>query len=560
MNITDYKQLEVEKNMLKYFYGISTSACIEGDISNFSDNLVNIFNQTLIHCQCYSPFPNNPSTFGVFGESPEATAYADNFLILHALYTNCVVNSLQAIKHLAYQKEEADICSKIHASIPLTKNRYPFMPKYEAQLCAGHFSKYYVKFPSKFYDIDSIQWDSNRKLLRSKVQSSSLYKKIFTSYNLSFPNGETISIDAANSDFISHMLLNKQVRGLIRLLDRYSSKESLSALECKKLNSKILDNHFNCPTTFLRNLAVEANLPIKTDPVDTILFSYQFESIFHIGLYTNLLRSTLRNSFYIHLDNLKSSFQSTYALLEQDKAYNSFASACIKTLDFPDSTIPMPLITYAIKQLDNFKAQQYLSSYPNRLFHSNAIVTKISGTDTSLLEPTYSEWLLRLGKYVTILGKIFLPLLNKSFLITLLNAYSNYSYCEIMDLLYKHIMDNLSSFEADYANLKSTNTVSELIKKEVFTKFKLPANYSKCLNQFASIYSSNVSVHLDINAPIATLYLKKLYTTDIHSSSGNLIINSLANEFCTAEYGSTSSNVVPLYRNLSAQIVDYLVK
>lgn len=540
---------------LKFFYGIDTDRCIMNKNPQHTPSLIEVFNEVMQRCRYYSPFADAPSNYGVFGESICTADSTENFLLLHALFTNCIMNSLLKAKELSCQ----DISNSWNGQNHNSKH-YPFMPKYEAQLCNGYFYKQNSSKILKLYDLDSVEWDSNRRYLRNKCEIGSLYAQICSQYKLSFPKNETININESNSDFITHLLLNKKVHGFINLLDRYHVKEDLTISNCQMINKQITNNHFHIPNAFINSIGADATFPIKPDPVDSILFSHQFESLFHCGLYTYLLSTYFKDDFLKYIDYFIKK-DTEYLRFDRDIALISYNSTCLDTVDSLCRISP-PLILYPLKQLRTFKETQGRSHYPESLFPSDVVVRKIKSSTSTTLDLSYTNWLERCVQYFKILTQIYIPLLEESFFITTINTYSEMNINDIIDMLYSHIMGNQESFETDYTRLnhKAKKEVSELIKKSVFTDFKLPDNYNKILCRCISKPHCDASVYLDPNIKITELYLKSLYSSNPSTNRGGHFLCDLARNFSLTKNASDTSNCVEIYRTISASIIKDILK
>lgn len=475
------KDIEATSTCLNYRYGVKTQLNVDTLQNDFSENIVDIFNQAILNCETYSPFqiisPNHKlfSEFSVINYQP----------ILEALFVHCVLSSIETAKFLAFSLYPT--ATPKMTSYPQTVNEgyYIFKCSLEKQLNQGYFSKLHYS-SSIMYDYISSDWQSNRRTLKN-MSTKTFMSKIIDTHGivLSSENNsnDNILIKSFNADFTSHVLLNPKILSTIKLIDKHIDK--LSAEDNKKNTGNIthqnttdneiihsndgqhpqsyftsrmeagFQNHMNDLSSREPHKILENILPNKIDLldfVDSLIFAEQLENIFHANLYTYLFNEQQRDYFYKYLCNFAGK-DGEFNCLSYEDAYSRFIETAFNATSMSTNHMTPVFIDYAIRSLSGYYNYYDMPKYPTHLLKSESIARFVPHTPVKQLY-AFNNWITQMDKYIQLLSDLYLPILERTFFILLLeyiitkNTAEN-PFINMMDELYGYINKNKELFVRD---------------------------------------------------------------------------------------------------------------
>lgn len=363
---------------LNYRYGVKTELNINKLQNDFSDNIVEIFNQAIINCETYSPFQIISSNHRLFSEFSVINYQP----ILETLFIHCILSSIETAKYLAYpsypRKTTKDLSSlQIDNDI-----YYIFKCSLKEQLNQGYFSKcmHPHSVPSIMYDYDSVKWQSNRRTLKN-MSTKTFMRKIIAAHGIVLPSennsDDNILLKTFNADFTSHVLLNSKILSIIKLIDKHIDKFSENDNK-KNIANDTTDNEIthsnndqNPPSYFttvmessfqnhMKDLSshephkifenILSNEIEHLDFVDSLIFTDQLENIFHANFYTYLFSEQQRDYFYKYLYNF-SGKDGEFDCLSHEDAYSRFIETAFNATSMSTNHLTPVFIDYAIRSL-----------------------------------------------------------------------------------------------------------------------------------------------------------------------------------------------------------------
>ena len=503
MIFKDINSLNYEASIIRFFYKIPLDDITRLlDPKSASPTIKKIFTQCFNSCTPYIPLAINSS--GILNEFP---SHKDVTLIKKLFLNQCVIHSLITARLLATNNT-----STIVESNKLAEAYIPYIASNDQILRAGYFS---LLNNSKLDDISDIDYSSKHDTYIKK-KDYAFYSSLMKRFLPDHQDSKSILLNICSADVSSFIISDENIQSLITLIKNFTTNKERKLHNLKSSYSKF-SNHI-----YQSQVAINEYTKKQYNDIDKILFTYQIEDIFHLNLYTHILSSTnlfssLQNSF---LERNKFSFNTT------DKPYLQYVTEFLNATLIPIPLYATAFFNYAMSSLPKFNSKG--TTYLDSLMLTHMAMAKFPTKGNINADDCFNEWKKRISNFFNILSNLYIPLLEKTFFITLYNLYEQ-DFIKIVDVLYNYISVHKQEFYLNTNNL-FINSPAEALKTITSKKPSLKNTPTKNTNKSSitnyyhpcDVLSDDSSLHKVL---IQKIYIDKDYSKTYNESLYNLALS-----------------------------------